>query len=44
MILLVFVDTTEETPSKLLVRSPVAALRVRRAVEIPGMVAVVVNR
>ena len=42
--LLVFVLTTEETPSKLLVRVPTPALRVRRAVEIPGIAAVVVRR
>ena len=42
--LLVLVDTTELTPSKLLVRTPTPALRVRRADEIPGMAAVVVSR
>ncbi len=42
--LLVLVDTTELTPLKLLVRTPVAALRVRRAVEMPGIAAVVVRR
>ncbi len=42
--LLVFVLTTEETPSKLLVRTPVAALNVNSEVLIPGMAAVVVRR
>ncbi len=42
--LLVFVLTTELTPSKLLVRTPVAALNVRSAEEIPGMAVVVVRR
>ena len=42
--LLVLVDTTEETPSKLLVRTPTPALRVNSEDEIPGMAAVVVKR
>ncbi len=35
--LLVFVLTTEETPSKLLVRTPVAALNVNNEDEMPGI-------
>ena len=42
--LLVFVLTTLLTPSKLLVRVPTPALNVRRAVEIPGILPVVVSR
>ncbi len=42
--LLVLVDTTEETPLKLLVRTPVAALNVNSEVLIPGIAAVVVKR
>ncbi len=42
--LLVFVDTTELTPSKLLVRTPTPALRVNSEDEMPGMAAVVVRR
>ena len=42
--LLVFVDTTLLTPSKLLVRTPTAPLRVNNEVEIPGIAAVVVRR
>ena len=42
--LLVLVLTTLLTLSKLLVRSPVAALRVNSEVEMPGIAAVVVRR
>ncbi len=42
--LLVLVLTTLLTPSKLEVRTPTPALRVRRAVLIPGMEAVAVKR
>ena len=42
--LLVFVLTTDDTPSKLLVRTPTPALRVNSEDEIPGIAAVVVRR
>ena len=42
--LLVLVEVTLLTPSKLLVRTPTPALRVNNEEEIPGMAAVVVNR
>ncbi len=42
--LLVFVLTTDDTPSKLLVRTPTPALNVNSEVLIPGMAAVVVNK
>ena len=42
--LLVLVDTTEETPLKLLVKTPVAALKANNEVLMPGMLSVVVNR
>ncbi len=42
--LLVLVLTTDDNPSKLLVRTPTAPLKVNNEVEIPGMLPVVVKR
>ncbi len=42
--LLVLVLTTDDTPLKLEVRTPVAALNVNNEVLIPGIAAVVVRR
>ena len=42
--LLVFVETTELTPEKLLVRKPTPALNVNNEVLMPGMLSVVVRR